>query len=365
MKDVLLADVVSPPLGFFQGDPISIAIVVLVLALVAGLGFWLGRRKPALPEPPKAKAPLAPAGPSALDRFRQGFARTADALRLSAIFSGPKVDSSLFDALEEALISADVGVRTTTDLLDELREATRRGGVTDPAALRKMLRENLLKRLKRHDPALRPPPPEGPQVILVVGVNGAGKTTTIGKLAARFKAEGRSVLLGAGDTFRAGAIDQLRIWSERAQADFVAHQEGSDPAAVLHDAIDAAKARGVQVVIADTAGRLQSRKPLMDELGKITRVLGRAVSGAPHEVLLVLDGTMGQNAISQARIFGEITGVTGVALTKLDGTAKGGVVVAVMEELNMPVKLVGIGEKIDDLRPFDPEAFVDALLGPA
>ncbi len=201
-------------------------------------------------------------------------------------------------------------------------------------------------------------------MLLVVGVNGSGKTTSIGKLAARYGRAGHSVLLGAGDTFRAGAIEQLRIWSERAEADFVAHQEGADPAAVLFDALEAAVARGSDVVLCDTAGRLQSKKPLMAELEKVHRVVGRAVPGAPHEVLLVLDATMGQNALSQARTFGEATGVTGVVLTKLDGTAKGGIVLAIAAELGLPVKFVGVGEQVDDLRPFDPEAFVEALLEP-
>ncbi|MCB9758634.1 MAG: signal recognition particle-docking protein FtsY [Alphaproteobacteria bacterium] len=309
-----------------------------------------------------AKPAPRPAGPSALERFRAGFSRTSAALGVGAIFNRSAVDDALFEALEEALISADVGVRTTMSLLDALRQRARDHRITEPDALREALRALLKDRLRQQDPALKPAPAEGPHVILVVGVNGSGKTTTIGKLAALFKAQGSSVLLGAGDTFRAGAIEQLRVWSERAGADFVAHQEGADPAAVLFDALEAAKARSADVVLCDTAGRLQSKRPLMEELGKVTRVIGRAVEGAPHEVLLVLDGTMGQNALSQARIFGEVTGVTGVVLTKLDGTAKGGVVVAVMEELGLPVKFVGIGEQLDDLRPFDPDAFVDTLI---
>jgi fused signal recognition particle receptor len=196
-----------------------------------------------------------------------------------------------------------------------------------------------------------------------VGVNGSGKTTTIGKLAARYRAAGQSVLLGAGDTFRAGAIEQLRIWAERTGAGIVAHQEGADPSAVLFDTVQAGISRGVDVVICDTAGRLQAQKPLMDELGKVVRVMRKALPTAPHEVLLVLDSTIGQNALSQARVFKEVVGVTGVALTKLDGTARGGVVVAVREELGIPVKLVGLGERVDDLRDFDAPAFVDGLLG--
>jgi fused signal recognition particle receptor len=201
-----------------------------------------------------------------------------------------------------------------------------------------------------------------PHVVLVVGVNGSGKTTTIGKLAARLKMGGKRVLLGAGDTFRAGAIEQLKVWAERADVEIVAQREGADPAAVAHQASEAAVARGVDVVLCDTAGRLQAQKALMDELAKVRRVVGKVIPGAPHEVLLVLDATMGQNALSQARLFKDVAGVTGVVLTKLDGTAKGGVVIAIAAELGLPVKLVGVGEKIEDLRDFDPVAFVDALL---
>ena len=202
----------------------------------------------------------------------------------------------------------------------------------------------------------------GPHVILVVGVNGSGKTTTIGKLAAHFKGQGKSVILGAGDTFRAGAIEQLKVWGERAGVEVIAQAEGADPAAVAHQTVEAAVARGVDVVLVDTAGRLQAQTALMDELGKVRRVIGRLRPGAPHEVLLVLDATMGQNALSQARLFKDVAGVTGVVLTKLDGTAKGGVVIAIAEEFGLPIKLVGVGEKIEDLRPFDAGAFVDALL---
>ncbi|MCP4807313.1 MAG: signal recognition particle-docking protein FtsY [Proteobacteria bacterium] len=305
-------------------------------------------------------AEVALSGPSVLDRFRAGFARTSSAL--ANLFGGDTVDDDLFEALEEALISADVGVKTSMKLVEELRQTARSKGIEEPGALREELKASLKVRLGRFDTALNPAPPEGPHVLLVVGVNGSGKTTSIGKLAKRFKEDGKSVCLGAGDTFRAGAIEQLRVWAQRAGVDIVAHQDGADSASVLFDTLKAADARGHDVVLCDTAGRLQSKKPLMEELGKVTRVVGKACPGAPHEVLLVLDGTMGQNALSQAKTFGEVTGVTGVVLTKLDGTAKGGVVVAVMEELGMAVKFVGIGEGIDDLRPFDADAFVDALL---
>ena len=351
-----------------------IIVGALVLGVVVAVVIGWRNRPRGLPDPderesimeraaegqPEAIAEEPPPPPSALERFRLGFARTSS--KLAALFGGAEVDEALFESLEEALIGADVGVKTSMALVEELRELARREGIEEPAALREALRGLLKERLGRFSPELQEAPSSGPHVLLVVGVNGSGKTTSIGKLSNRFKGEGRKVLLGAGDTFRAGAIEQLRVWSERAAVDLVAHQEGADPAAVLFDTLEAAKARGHDTVLCDTAGRLQSKRPLMEELGKVTRVIGKACPGAPHEVLLVLDGTMGQNALSQARTFGEVTGVTGVVLTKLDGTAKGGVVVAIMEELGMPVKFVGIGEGIDDLRPFEPEAFVDALL---
>jgi len=289
-------------------------------------------------------------------RFRAGLTRTREGL--AGLFGGDAVDEGLFETLEEGLIRADVGVRTAMALTEELRAT----GLDTPEALKGALQDKVRDRLTRLDPALNPAPSEGPHVILVVGVNGSGKTTSIGKLAARFRRQGRSVLLAAGDTFRAGAIEQLGVWAERSDSEFVAKAEGSDPASVCFDALEAAKAREIDVVMLDTAGRLQSMKPLMEELSKVHRVVGKAVPGAPHEVLLVLDGTMGQNAISQARSFKEVTGVTGVVLTKLDGTAKGGVVVAVTEELDLPVKFIGIGEGMEDLRPFDADAFADALV---
>lgn len=344
--------------------PFELAIIAVILLLVVGPLVLLARARSSAPQLDEDTAPQLPVktpeSTGALDRFRQGFARTAGAL--ANLFGGDRVDEALFEHLEEALISADVGVKTSMDLVESLRQTARRDGIEAPDALREALRADLKARLGRFDPALKPHAGTGPHVVLVVGVNGSGKTTSIGKLAKRYKEAGHSVLMGAGDTFRAGAIEQLKVWSERAEVDIVAHQEGADSASVLFDTLKAAEARGHDVVLADTAGRLQAKKTLMDELGKVTRVLGKACPGAPHEVLLVLDGTMGQNALSQARTFGEVTGVTGVVLTKLDGTAKGGVVVAVMEELGLPVKFVGIGEGLDDLRPFDADAFVDALL---
>jgi len=331
-------------------------LVSVILVAVVGLLLWRSRLQ--LPmEPP---IPGLPPGPA--DIFAAALARTRDALggMLGNVFTREKVDDSAYDALEEALLKADLGPRTTLGLLEELRKQV----ATDAPAdrLRQVLKKLVLERLKKHPTALATVP-TGPLVILVVGVNGSGKTTTIGKLAARYKKEGKSVLLGAGDTFRAGAIEQLKVWGERAGVDVIASQEGSDPAAVIHDTLQAARARGSDVVICDTAGRLQAHKALMDELGKIKRVITKIIPDAPHEVLLVLDGTMGQNALSQAKIFREVAGVTGVVITKLDGTARGGVIIAIADEHGLPIKLVGVGEKTEDLRDFEPEAFVQGIFG--
>ncbi|MBN1334759.1 MAG: signal recognition particle-docking protein FtsY [Deltaproteobacteria bacterium] len=299
-------------------------------------------------------------------RLSDGLARTREVLtrRLDGVFARTRIDDALFADLEEALLMADVGVRATARILDRLREDTTRMALTDPARLRERLGTHLIDLLRAPGPDLAAVPEEGPLVVLVVGVNGGGKTTTIGKLASRYVRAGHRVLVGAGDTFRAGAVEQLGVWAERAGAEIVSREEGADPAAVLFDAVTRARSRGHQVVICDTAGRLQSRKPLMDELAKVIRVIGRALPGAPHEVLLVLDATIGQNALSQARLFGEAAPLTGIVLTKLDGTARGGVVVAVCQETGLPVKLIGVGETLDDLRPFDPVSFVEALLAP-
>lgn len=293
--------------------------------------------------------------------FMAGFARSRAALaeQLSK-WAGGGTEIPELDDLEEILISADVGVRTSMEIVEGLRSAATKD--TTGAELRALLAVEVRRRVGAAAPIVDPPK-DGPLVILVVGVNGSGKTTTIGKLAARYARSGQSVMLAAGDTFRAGAIEQLKVWGTRAEVPVIAQQAGSDPAAVIFDALQAARARGVDVLICDTAGRLQAQSALMDELAKVVRVMKKAVPDAPHEVLLVLDGTIGQNALSQAKTFKEVVGVTGVALTKLDGTAKGGVVVAVRSETGLPVKLVGLGEGIDDLRDFDPDAFVDALLG--
>jgi fused signal recognition particle receptor len=334
-------------------------VLAVVVALGVAVGVWSSsRRRISTTDEPGAVAPPPPA--TAADRFSAALQRTRDALAdsLQSVFGREKVDESAYEALEELLIRADVGARSAGVLLAELRKRVPPGA---PAGrLRTELRALVQDRLGRHSPALTQAT-GGPTVILVVGVNGSGKTTTIGKLAARFKREGKSVLLGAGDTFRAGAIEQLKVWGERADVPVIAHQEGADPAAVLHDALRAGLARGADVVIGDTAGRLQAQKTLMDELAKVRRVIGKVIPGAPHETLLVLDGTMGQNAFSQARVFKDVAGVTGVVLTKLDGTAKGGVVIGIAEEFGLPIKLVGVGERVEDLRPFDAAAFAAAL----
>jgi len=356
----------------------ALFVVVAVAVLAAFFIFFGGRKKPpslegeeqdpvALEQEDAALVADAPEPKTAFDRFFSGLEKTRTAMggRLGGVFGRSNVDEELFTELEEALIGADVGVKTAMGLIARLKVRANEEKLKDGEALRLVLAQEIKALLSAHDSGLLPAPEEGPHVVLIVGVNGSGKTTTIGKLSARFAREGKSVLLGAGDTFRAGAIEQLKIWAGRTEADFVAHEEGGDPSAVLFDSLKAAQARGRDVVICDTAGRLQSKKPLMDELGKVTRVVGKAQPGAPHEVLLVLDGTTGQNALSQGRVFNEVTGVTGVVVTKLDGTARGGVVIGIVQELGVPVKFVGIGEQVDDLRPFDADAFVDALLGPA
>ena len=269
-----------------------------------------------------------------------------------------KIDEDLFEELEELLIMGDVGTVTAGRVCAALRERVKQEGVTDPAKITGMLKEIVAGMLEGGgELALS----TRPSVILVIGVNGVGKTTTIGKLAARLKAEGKKVILAAADTFRAAAIDQLKIWAQRSGADIVSQSEGSDPAAVVFDALNAAKARGADVVICDTAGRLHNKKHLMDELAKINRIIDRELPGADKEVLLVLDATTGQNAVNQAREFQQAAGITGIVLTKLDGTAKGGVVLAIREELKIPVKFIGVGEQVDDLQPFDAAAFAGAL----
>lgn len=295
-----------------------------------------------------------------LEKTRSGFMA-----RLNALFTGGKlVDDAVLADLEEVLFTADIGVRTATRLLESARERVRRKELADPERLKAALREEISRILALDGTASGSPLSIGdarPWVIMVVGVNGSGKTTTVGKLADQLRRAGHSVLLGAGDTFRAAAGEQLEIWAERAGAPVVRGKEGADPAAVCYEAVEQAARTSVDVVLCDTAGRLHTKTPLMEELKKVKRVIGKAAQGAPQEVLLVLDATNGQNAIAQARQFHEALGVTGIALTKLDGTAKGGVVIGICDELKIPVRYVGVGETVADLKPFSPGEFVEAL----
>jgi fused signal recognition particle receptor len=304
--------------------------------------------------------------PSLLERLKSGVQKTRAGLvsALEDALQGKKeIDAGLLDELEFTLISADIGVRTTEEILTRIRARVERHQLGDAAELRGLIRAHLLEILEASDrvPARVAEPPA---VILVVGVNGSGKTTTIGKLAQRFRNEGRSVLLCAADTFRAAAIEQLEIWAERTGSALVRQSAGSDPSAVLFDAVGAGRARKVDYVIVDTAGRLQTKENLMLELHKMARTAKKVIPDAPHEVLLVLDATTGQNGLEQARKFTESSGVTGIVLAKLDGTAKGGIVVAIARELNLPIRYVGVGEKADDLLPFDPEKFIQSLFEP-
>ncbi|WP_025682292.1 signal recognition particle-docking protein FtsY [Paenibacillus maysiensis] len=292
-----------------------------------------------------------------LEKTRKGFVEKVSDLMIRR----KKIDEEFYEELEEILIGADVGVNTVMNLIEDLRVEVKKRKIEDASELQPVLSEKLSELLRGNDNSQLQMSPDGITVILFVGVNGVGKTTTIGKLAHRFKQEGKKVLLAAGDTFRAGAIEQLEVWGERAGVEVIKQQSGSDPAAVMFDAVQAAKQRQVDVLLCDTAGRLQNKSNLMEELNKIFRVIQREIPDAPHEVLLVLDATTGQNALNQAKMFGEKSGVTGLVLTKLDGTAKGGIVVAIRQELNLPVKLVGLGEKVNDLQPFDSEQFVHAL----
>ena len=299
-----------------------------------------------------------------LGRFLSGLGKTRAALadRLKSLLPGRKLDEALLEELEESLLSVDLGVAASASVLGELRRAALDGKAKDAGAVPSLLREALLKRMKRAFPTATPSPPE---VWMVVGVNGAGKTTSIAKLAAREKASGRKVLLGAADTFRAAASEQLALWATRLGCDLVKHAQGADPGAVAFDACAAAKARGTDLLIVDTAGRLHTDKNLLAEIQKVQRVIAKAIPGAPHEVLLVLDATAGQNALAQAKAFQAALKVTGIVLAKLDGTARGGILVAVQDALGIPVRFVGLGEGVEDLEPFDPEAFVDGLLGGA
>ncbi|GAX90394.1 signal recognition particle-docking protein FtsY [Effusibacillus lacus] len=295
-------------------------------------------------------------------KFKEGLAKTRDSFmdKVGAVFNRRRIDEEFYEELEEQLIMADVGVTTVMTLMEELRAEVKRRKIEDATDLKPILQEKLVELMGTEMAALNLNP-TGMTVIMIVGVNGVGKTTTIGKLAHRLKSEGKKVVLAAGDTFRAGAIEQLEVWGQRVGVDVIKHQQGSDPAAVVYDGVQAAKSRKADVLIVDTAGRLHNKTNLMDELNKVYRVLKREIPDAPHEVLLVLDATTGQNALQQAKIFGEATGVTGLVLTKLDGTAKGGIVIAIRDQMEIPVKFVGLGEKVDDLAEFDPKQFVEAI----
>ncbi len=302
-------------------------------------------------------------GLSLLDRLKAGIQKTRAGLmeKLEDAVSGRKeIDADVLEELEYALITADIGARTTAEILEQIRQRVERHLVGDVSELKQLIREHLLEVLQATE---RPVPQvaEPPAVIMVVGVNGAGKTTSIGKLTRRLQSEGRSVLLCAADTFRAAAIEQLEVWAQRTGAEMIRQQSGADPSAVMFDALQAGKARKVDYIIVDTAGRLHTKVNLMAELEKMRRTAARVIPEAPHEVLLVLEATTGQNGLEQARKFTESSAVTGIILTKLDGTAKGGVVVAISRELNLPIRYVGVGEQIDDLLPFDPENFVASL----
>ena len=294
------------------------------------------------------------------NKISEGLKKTRDSLGqlFDGVFSGGSVDDELFDDLEEALVLGDTGAATAGAICAELRRRVKKEGVTDPERVREMLAEVIAEMLRGGQELNLE---SKPAIIIVIGVNGAGKTTTIGKLAKRFEDEGKKVVVAAADTFRAAAIEQLEVWAKRSGAEIIKHSEGSDPAAVVFDAIAAGKARHADIIICDTAGRLHNKKGLMDELAKIGRVIEREAAGSSVETLLVLDATTGQNALNQAREFGAACGITGIVLTKLDGTARGGVVVGIRQELGIPIKFIGVGEQVDDLQPFDPDAFAKAL----
>lgn len=298
------------------------------------------------------------------DRLKAGLSKTREKFidKIDEILHGSaKIDDDLIDELEETLITSDVGMATTEKLIAGLRKGVRRAEINSTADVKNFFSNQIREILTEEESSFVSVTP--PHVILMIGVNGAGKTTTIGKLAAYYAAQGKRVMMAAADTFRAGAIDQLEIWAERTGSAFVKHSEGSNPSSVALDAARSAAAQNIDVLLVDTAGRLQNKFNLMEELKKINRILGKGIHGAPHEVLLVLDATTGQNALRQAELFSQAANITGIVLTKLDGTAKGGMIIGIKEQLNIPVKWVGVGERLDDLRPFNAKEFADALFG--
>ena len=373
-----------PLLGDLAPDLLEIggvAAVVVLAVVVAYVALKLLRKPPlGLPQPDTRDHGARHAPPDAATRrqtpaelardqekafLKAGLAKTRQegfVARLSKLFAGKQIDATLLEEIEEVLLRADLGAKTTHKLLAELRQAATSGKSTEVAAVWAALRARAEQLLAdAGSPDLHLQCSDGPAVLMVVGVNGSGKTTTIGKLAHRYAGMGRKVLVAAGDTYRAAAVDQLQVWCERAGVPIHRGKDNADPASVCFGAIARGRTEGFDLVIVDTAGRLHTNHNLMEELKKVGRVVTKAQPGAPHEVLLVLDATMGQNAIKQAEMFGEAVPVTGIALTKLDGTAKGGVVLAIAETLRLPVKLVGVGEKMQDLRDFDPQLFVDEL----
>ncbi|WP_303289757.1 signal recognition particle-docking protein FtsY [Marinobacter sp. SS5-14b] len=317
-----------------------------------------------VPEPVTEPAPEPESPVSVFERIKKGLGKTRASLTggLADLFSvGKKIDEDLLEEIETTLLMADVGVTATSEIIDALTDKLERNQLKDGAALRQALRDQLHGLLKDVTKPLEIDATRQPYVILMVGVNGVGKTTTIGKLTRKFQSEGKSVMLAAGDTFRAAAVEQLQVWGERNDVPVIAQHTGADSASVIFDAIQSAKARGTDIVIADTAGRLQNKDNLMNELTKVVRVMKKLDEAAPHEVMLVLDAGTGQNALSQAQVFQQAVGVSGITLTKLDGTAKGGIVFAIARQLQLPIRYIGVGEQAEDLRSFDAETFVDAL----
>ncbi len=295
------------------------------------------------------------------NKIKEGLKKTRDSMMSKVdmvLNSFTRIDEDFMEELEEILIMSDVGVSTAADICEKLRMKIKETGTTDPSEVKSLLKEIISEMLSEDEPLHMD---TKPSIVFVIGVNGAGKTTTIGKMSANFKAKGKKVLVAAADTFRAAAIDQLEVWTQRSGVDIVKHKEGADPAAVVYDSIEAAKARGTDILLIDTAGRLHNKKNLMDELHKMFKIVSTKAEGCDVEVLLVLDSTTGQNAVSQAELFKEAANITGIVLTKLDGTAKGGIVISLKNKLGLPVRFIGVGEGIDDLQPFDPQSFADAL----
>lgn len=317
--------------------------------------------EPEASEPEEPQEPEKKKKKGFFEKIRDGLRKTKDSViaKMQLVLNAfTKIDEDLFDQLEETMIMGDMGAETSIEICDQLRKRVKERGITDPKQIMGLIQE-IIGEMLGEDQTLQLQ--TKPSVIMVIGVNGAGKTTTIGKLCHQLKEDGKKVIVAAADTFRAAAIDQLEVWTDRAGVELVKHAEGSDPAAVVYDAIEAAKARNCDVLICDTAGRLHNKKNLMQELAKINRIIENKAAGCDKEILLVLDATTGQNAVNQARLFKEVADITGIVLTKLDGTAKGGIIVSIKNELEIPVKLIGVGEKIDDLQPFHARDFVNAL----